>query len=64
VGKPEGKKPIGRPRYMWMDNTKMDLRKIRRGGADWIDFADDCDRLRALTNTVLKLLCHKMKEIA
>jgi hypothetical protein len=41
VGKPEGKRPLGRPRRRWEDNIKMDLRKIRWGGMDWIDLAQD-----------------------
>jgi hypothetical protein len=43
VGKPEGKRPLGRPRGRWVDNIKMDLRDIRRGGMDWIDLAQDKD---------------------
>jgi hypothetical protein len=39
VGKPEGKKPLGRPRRSWVDNIKMDLREIGLGGMDWIDLA-------------------------
>jgi hypothetical protein len=41
VGKPEGKRPLGRSRRRWMDNIKMDLREIRWGGMDWIDLAQD-----------------------
>jgi hypothetical protein len=39
VGKPEGKKPLGSPRFRWVDNIKMDLREIGLGGMDWIDLA-------------------------
>jgi hypothetical protein len=39
VGKPEGKKPLGRPRRMWVDNVKMDLRELEWGGMDWIALA-------------------------
>jgi hypothetical protein len=42
-GKPEGKRPLGRPRSRWEDNIKMDLREIGRGGKDWIDLAQDRD---------------------
>jgi hypothetical protein len=44
VGKPEGKRPLERPRYSCEDNTKMDLRQIRWGGMDWIDLAQDRDQ--------------------
>jgi hypothetical protein len=43
VGKPEGKKPLGRPRRRWANNIKMDLREIGRGGVDWIDMAQNRD---------------------
>jgi hypothetical protein len=43
VGKPEGKKSLGRPRYTWVDNIKMDLREIGWDGVDWIDMAQDRD---------------------
>jgi hypothetical protein len=55
VGKPEGKRLLGRPRRRWMDNIKMDLREIGRDGMDWIDLAQDSDRWRALMNTVMNL---------
>jgi hypothetical protein len=41
VGKPEGKRPLGRPRRRWVDNIKIDLREIGRDGMDWIDVAQD-----------------------
>ena len=50
VGKPEGKRPLGRPRRRWDDNTKMDLREVGGGGGDWMDLAQDRDRL---VNTVM-----------
>jgi hypothetical protein len=53
VGKPEGKRPLGRPRRRWVDNIKMDLRAIGWGGMDWIDPAQDRDRWRAGVNTVM-----------
>jgi len=52
VGKPEGKRPLGRPRRRWEDNIKMDLREVGRGG-DWMELAQDRDRWRALVNTVI-----------
>jgi hypothetical protein len=55
VGKPEGKKPIGRQRRRWMDNIKMDLREIGWDGMDWIVLAPDRDQWRALVNTVMNL---------
>jgi hypothetical protein len=55
VGKPEGKRPLGRPRRGWEDNIKMDLREIGCGGIDWIDLAQDRDQWRALVNTVMNL---------
>jgi hypothetical protein len=55
VGKPEGKRPLGRPRRRWVHNIKMDLREIGWDGMDWIDLAQDRDRRRALVNTVMNL---------
>jgi hypothetical protein len=55
VGKPEGKRPLGRPRRKWEDNIKMDLREIGWGGVNWIDLAQDRDQWRALVNTVMNL---------
>jgi hypothetical protein len=55
VGKPEGKRPLGRPRRRWENNIKMDLREIGFGGVDWIHLAQDRNRWRALVNTVMKL---------
>jgi hypothetical protein len=53
VGKPEGKRPLGRPRRRWVNNIKMDLRKTRWVGMDLIDLAQDRDQWRALVNTVM-----------
>jgi len=53
VGKPEGKKPLGRPRRRWEENVKLDLQKVGCGGMDWIEVAQDKDRLRALVNAVM-----------
>jgi hypothetical protein len=55
VGKPEGKRPLGRPRRRWVDSIKMDLREIRWDGMDWIDLAQDRDRWRALMNALMNL---------
>jgi hypothetical protein len=55
VGKPEGKRPLGRPRRRWVDNIKMELREIRWDGVDWIELAQDRDQWRALVNTVMNL---------
>jgi len=54
VRKPEGKRPLGRPRPIWEDNIKMDLHEVVCGGVDWIELAQDRDRLRAFVNTVMK----------
>jgi hypothetical protein len=55
VGKPEGGRPLERPRRKWEDNIKMDLREIVFGDLDWIHWAQDRDRWRALVNTVMNL---------
>ena len=48
VGKPEGKRPLGRPRRRWEDDIKMDLQKVGGGCGDWMELAQDRDRWRAL----------------
>jgi hypothetical protein len=55
VGKPEGKRPLGRPRHRWEDNIKMDLQKVGCGGMDWTGLAQDRDKWRALVNAVMNL---------
>jgi hypothetical protein len=55
VGKPEGKRPLGRPRRWCVDNIKMDLVEVGWGDVDWIDLAQDRDRWRALMNSELNL---------
>jgi hypothetical protein len=53
VGKPEGKRPLGRPRRRWVDNIKMDLRELGWDSVDWIKVAQDRDQWRAVVNTVM-----------
>jgi hypothetical protein len=55
VGKPEGKRPLGRPRCRWGDNIKIYLQEVGCGGMDWIELAPDRDRWRALVNAVTNL---------
>jgi hypothetical protein len=55
VGKPEGKRPLGRPRRRWEVNIKMDLEEVGVGCGDWIESAQDRDRWRAIVNTVKNL---------
>jgi hypothetical protein len=55
VGKPEGKRPLGRPRRRWVNNIKIDLREIGWDGMDWFDLAEGRDQWRALVNTVMNL---------
>jgi hypothetical protein len=55
VGKPDGKRPLGRPRRRWADSIKMDLRETGWDGMDWIDLAQDRDQWMALVNTVMNL---------
>jgi hypothetical protein len=53
VGKPKGKRPLGRPRRIWEDNIRMDLREIGWEGVDWMHVAQDSDQGRAVVNTVI-----------
>ena len=53
VGKPEGQRPLGRPRRKWEGKNKMDLEEVGRGGGDWMELAQDKDRWRALVSTVM-----------
>jgi hypothetical protein len=55
VGKPEGKRPLAKPRRRWVDNIKMDLGEIGWDGRDWIELAQDRDQWRALVKTVMNL---------
>jgi hypothetical protein len=55
VGRPEGKRPLGRPRHRWKDNIKMDVREIEIDGANWIQLAQDRVQWRTFLNTVMNL---------
>jgi hypothetical protein len=62
VGRPKGKRPLGRPRRRWEDNIKMDLQEIGRGLGDWMELAQDRGRWRALVGTLRDLEFHKCGE--
>ena len=64
VGKPEGKRPLGRPRRRWEDNIKMDLQEVEGGSGDWMELAQDRDRWRALVNTLRNPRVPKMRGIS
>ena len=53
VGKPGGKRPLGKPRRRWEDNIKMDLQEVGRGFGDWMELAQDRNRWRALVSMVM-----------
>jgi hypothetical protein len=55
VGRPEGRRPLGRPRRRWEDDIGMDIREVGWGGMNWIELAQDRDRWRALVNAVVNL---------
>jgi hypothetical protein len=55
VGRPEGRRPLVRPRRRWEDNIRMDLREVVRGCVDWMELAQDRDRWRALVSAVMNL---------
>jgi hypothetical protein len=55
VGKPEGKRPLGRPRHRWEDNIKMNLQEVGYGDMNWIGLTQDRDRWRAIVNAVMNL---------
>ena len=56
VGKPEGNRPLGRPKRRWEDNIKMDFQEVECGGMDWTDLAQDRDSWWSLVNAVMNLL--------
>ena len=64
VGKPEGKRSLGRPRCRWEDNIKMDLQEVGGSCGDWMELAQDRDRWRALVGTVRNLRVPKMRGIS
>ena len=64
MGKPEGKRPLGRPRRRWEDNIKMDLQEVGEGCEDWMELAQDRDKWRALVSTVMNLRVPKMRGIS
>ena len=64
VGKPEGKRPMGKPRRRWVDNIKMDLQEVEGGCGDWMQLAQDRDRWLALVSTVMNLRVPKMRGIS
>ena len=64
VGKPERKRPLGRPRRRWEDNIKMDLQEVRGDSGDWMELAQDRGRWRALVSTVRNLRVPKMGGIS
>jgi hypothetical protein len=55
VGKPEGKRPLGKPKRKWEDNIKMGLQEVGCGGMSWIDLVQDRDRLWVLVNAIMNL---------
>jgi len=55
LGKPEGRRPLGRPRRRWVDNIRMDLQGVGFGYVDWIGLAQDRDRWRTLVSAVMNL---------
>jgi len=55
VGKPEGKRPLGRLRHRWEDNIRMDLQEVKCGVMDWIELVQDRDRWQALVDAVMNL---------
>ena len=56
VGKPEGKRPLGKPRRRWEDNINMDLEEVGRGCGDWMELVQDRDRWLALVSTVMNFV--------
>jgi len=64
VGKPEGKRPLGRPRHRWEDNIKMHLQEVGGACEDWMDLSQDRDKWRTLVSTVMDLRVPKMGGIS
>jgi len=61
LGKPEGKRSLGRPRRRWEDNIKMDLQEVGGGCGDWMELAKDRDRWQVLVSAVMNLRVPKMR---
>jgi hypothetical protein len=64
VGKPKGKRPLGRPRSRWEDNIKRDLQEVGGGCGDWMEWPQDRDRWRALVNMVMNFRVPYMRGIS
>ena len=64
VGKPEGKRSLGRPRRRWEDNIKTDLQEVGGSCGDWMELAQDRDRWRSLVRTVMNIRVPKMRRIS
>jgi hypothetical protein len=64
MGKPEGKRPLGRPRRRWEDNIKMDFQEVECVGMDWIELAQNRNRWRAFVTAVMNLGFHKLQGIS
>jgi len=64
VGRPEGKRALGRPRRRWEDNIKMNLQEVGGGFGDWMELAQDRDRWQALVSMVMNLRVPKMRGIS
>ena len=64
MGKPEGKRPLGRPRHRCEDNIKMDLQEVGFGALNWIELAQERDRWRTPVNAVMNFGFHKMRGIS
>ena len=64
VGKPEGRRPLGRPRHRWEDNIKSDLQEVGGVCGDWMELAQDRDRCWALVNSVMNLRVPKMRGLS
>ena len=64
MGKPEEKRPLGRPRRRWEDNIKMHIKEVGGGCEDWMELAQDRDRWRAIVITVMNIRVQKMRGIS
>ena len=64
VGKPEGTRPMGRPRLRWEDNIKIDLQEVGGGCGDWMELAQDWDRWKAIVGTVRNIRVPKIRGIS